>query len=1726
MSCSGADDAVLSVTVPIGEDPAAVFWVTGTDTLYGSVLTGMGPGTYSVFVPGCPVPDFVFVQEPPPISIFQIGSTPPTCDDPCGGTAVVQAIGGTEPYTYSWVHDPLETGDAATGLCTGSTAVSVVDDFGCGSISAVTLSIPYPTADISSTPQTCEGVNDATLSASASGGSGAPFTFVWDHGPVVADLADVSPGTYVVTATDAGGCEAWTSLDIVEAAPLVVTSTSTPVQCWGEANGSVSAAAPGLPPIIYTWLFPDASTATGSAQNDLPAGNYTVTVTDDQGCSGAGAIDVLQPAELTAELLAISPACTGESNGAVAVSPIGGTLDYTLLWTLPDASTTTGLSLQNLAAGIYSIAITDANSCAWSGSINVEQTPDLAVIFDVMPPTCYGESTGAVVASVSGGTGAIGIVWEDGTTGAVLPGVAAGTYGVALLDEAGCTLDSAAVVTSPEALTLTIDALSPPCAGESTGWATATATGGTAPWFYAWSGPLGPSIGPSITNLIAGVYDAGVVDDTGCTATASVVLADAEPIDFSATVTGVSCAGDDGAISASPTGGTGGLTTTWTDGVTIWESASISNLLTGTYSGLCTDAVGCVATLELVIEAAAPLSALLNWPAPNCAGETVSFSAIPMGGQPSYTLTLTAEDAPTSPIDGGLWGALSAGDYALNVVDAAACSFDTIFSITAPEPLAGVADITGISCFGLADGSIVINPSGGSPAVEAQWLDAPSLPAPALIRTGLAPGFYITELMDAAGCTYLLDTLWVDGADALALDVTVIPESCDGINLGAVLLEASGGTAPFLLTLDGALESGPEATPDPATAYWPGLQSGDYAASLTDDAGCNVELVATVTQPDPFTWSVAVTDLACETSPGGIAITWEGGTAPFSWTGAGAGGTWTSADTTGLAPGAYAISMSDGAGCLADSVVSVGLIASLNLTLETTHPSCAGHLDGAFNAVTTGGSDPIQLGINGPLGPLEQPYIDLASGSYTGWTIDDRGCTDSVVVDLVDPPALSASDSSWAATCPGGSDGGTLLIPSGGSPDYTVSWGDGSTDLLHENVAAGIHSFTIEDVQGCSYTGAIDITAPNPVAPSINWTPPVCTGGSDGMLALSLAGGTGDFSLVFDGAAPTTLQPGALIEWSDIASGPHNIVWTDEAGCSGDTALNLAAPQLAELSLSIPELACTGDSILFEWAVVQSAATDSLTVLSGLPDSLIVGNATGQLILPAGIYTVGLQNSAGCVIDSTFEVEPLSNIGATYTALQPDCQGQSTGAAWIEVTGAAGDWILVVEGAADTASLGELLPGAYPYALMDDAGCVFRDTIDIDPASTMGITATSTPANCAENEDGAIFLEANDAVGAVTWAIDPADGEFEAPSSFVNLGAGSYWVEATDEAGCSVEMAVEVSAPAALQISIDTLVRPACVGDANGWITVSTSGGQGDFIYNWTLDGAFLATGPSLADLAAGNYALTVEDAAGCQTTLDALQIVAQGDVSLTLPSDTALCTGDLLALTASVQGASTIAWTINGSPASNFPEVSAYVQADTSIWACTALQLGCVKTAETQVVGWANPLALAGPDLTLLQGEQAIVGAPAPPESDLWTWDWSPASAIENPSESAPLLEPVSASLELVLTVTSAAGCAATDTALIHLIPELGAPTGFTPNDDGWNDLWNIAGAAAYPSLEVVIFNRWGAIVYELPDPTEGWDGRDNNGVELPVGTYFALFRATESFIEFERTGTLTIMR
>ena len=198
------------------------------------------------------------------------------------------------------------------------------------------------------------------------------------------------------------------------------------------------------------------------------------------------------------------------------------------------------------------------------------------------------------------------------------------------------------------------------------------------------------------------------------------------------------------------------------------------------------------------------------------------------------------------------------------------------------------------------------------------------------------------------------------------------------------------------------------------------------------------------------------------------------------------------------------------------------------------------------------------------------------------------------------------------------------------------------------------------------------------------------------------------------------------------------------------------------------------------------------------------------------------------------------------------------------------------------------------------------------------------------------------------------------------------------------------------------------------------------------------------------------------------------------------------------------------------------FVSEGPTLWVFTASRLGCVRSDTVEVVGLSLPAPDAGPDQVVPEGSPGAVGTA--PNLD-WTYSWSPAEDVLDPALSATATQPLQTTTAFILTATTAEGCSATDTVVVEVLQELDIPSGFTPNDDGVNDRWNLGGLDQYPSAEITVFNRWGDILF-TQGATEGpWDGT-LDGIPVPVGTYYYHIRVSEPALEAEWTGPITLMR
>jgi uncharacterized repeat protein (TIGR01451 family) len=302
-------------------------------------------------------------------------------------------------------------------------------------------------------------------------------------------------------------------------AEIKVVDVTQP-SCEGNIDGEATVTVSGGTG-LYTYLWSDGqSTATASG---LTAGYYTVTVTDANGCTAQASILLSDPTGITATITAVTHnACYGDLNGSATVTGTGGIGGYTYLW----SNGQTNATATGLAAGNYTVTVSDGNSCTATAFVEITQPAALNILLVSQTNVdCNGNSTGSMVIDATGGVAPYTFTSDPAITfsGNTAMNLAAGSYDITVTDAHLCTDAITVVITQPAnalAATTTVDA-QVLCFGASTGSATVNPTGGTAPYTYLWSNG---STDKTATNLSAGTYTVDVLDANGCTTSTSAVI--------------------------------------------------------------------------------------------------------------------------------------------------------------------------------------------------------------------------------------------------------------------------------------------------------------------------------------------------------------------------------------------------------------------------------------------------------------------------------------------------------------------------------------------------------------------------------------------------------------------------------------------------------------------------------------------------------------------------------------------------------------------------------------------------------------------------------------------------------------------------------------------------------------------------------------------------------------------------------------------------------------------------------------------------------------------------------------------------------------------------------------------------------------------------------------------------------------------------------------------------
>jgi len=433
----------------------------------------------------------------------------------CPALSTVQAAyfsGGTAPYSVVWTNLSSSTSYSANPATVpnGLYIVTITDAAGC-----MVTSAPNPSFNINvmsssniSVGMTGSNANctNGIAQANPSGGT-APYTYLWNNNATSQNISGLTQGQYNCTVTDAIGCQSIGYYWVQQAVTINYNSSITNATCL-QNNGSVlSFINGGTTP--YTFLWSNGQTTQNIS--GVQGGQYSVQITDANGCTGMGYVYVNVSTPISVTYTASPSSCTS-ATGAATITATGGAAPYNIVWT-SFSPVLTGASISSKPSGTYQFVVTDANGCIKSGSVFIPPASTINALINNSSVICPA-TTGNLQVSVSGTNGPFTYLWSNAATSAIITGVSTGYYSCVITDAAGCSVTKGGSVIQTSPITVGFNSTPATCIFSNDGSVMANALGGTAPYTYLWSNS---QTGATATGLATGYYYVTVTDANGCT---------------------------------------------------------------------------------------------------------------------------------------------------------------------------------------------------------------------------------------------------------------------------------------------------------------------------------------------------------------------------------------------------------------------------------------------------------------------------------------------------------------------------------------------------------------------------------------------------------------------------------------------------------------------------------------------------------------------------------------------------------------------------------------------------------------------------------------------------------------------------------------------------------------------------------------------------------------------------------------------------------------------------------------------------------------------------------------------------------------------------------------------------------------------------------------------------------------------------------------------------------
>jgi len=1457
ISCIG--DANGSVTYTVNYDAG---FAMPADTILTTGINGsLGVGSYTISIydaNGCLATSTDFAIAEPTALNLTTTTVAATCTTT--GSIDLTVSGGTTPYSYAWSN--TATTEDINNLMANDYIVTVTDANGCIAVTTTTVDDDCLPACV--TPVVANVVVEDANCLDDNGSititmldDSADYNYSWS--PNTSDTTtvalDLTAGTYYVTISQTADASCFVidtiNLNNIPEGVVPVVIATTDASCAGtDGTAEVTGG-------FATYAWSDPSMSTSETASDLPAGPFSVTITDTNGCITIlnDTIDSNNP--LTWDVVIDSPADCGASNGCATVNVSNGSGNYTYTW-LHDAGT--GQSRCDLAAGYYQVWVVDQTGCEITATFTMDENAVAANIVLNSPTqiSCIGNCDATIDYTITYPPGFVGpqdvvIVTTIPTPGdTVVNGtLCPGSYIILVSDGNGCAAGSMIVdVTAPTAIDVSYAAVDETC--DDLGSIDLTVSGGTASYIYNWN--IGSST-EDLTNVTAGSYAVTVTDANACTAVITdiaivddcIVLPPCdEPVIVNTVVEDADCGLDNGSATITMSDN-GDYTYLWSTPLGT-DTTFVNDLGAGTYYvtvSYANDAACFVIdTIHVNNVPSGIVPVEIDTFAASCTG--ADGIAIVTGGFANYEWSSPSASTDSIATD------LPAGPYAVTVTDATGCI--TIISgiIGTNNPLTLDVTIDALADCNVSNGAATINVFNGSGNYTYNWINDGGTGQSRTDLAAMSHEVLVTDLV--TGCQQTISFMINENVPAATILVNGNTSvSCFGDTTGLV---------DYTITYDAGFVSPADTVivtvPAGDTVVNGTLAAGDYQILISDGNGCAAGHVPfSVTGPTALDVSYAVTDETCDDS-GIIDLTINGGTGPYTFVWSNGAN---SEDLAGIDAGTFAVTITDANSCVTiieniiveDDCIVIPPCVEPVITNVVVEDATCGDDNGSI-IITANGTDYV-YSWSAPVSVTNTTNIatDLAAGTYyvtVSQPLDPEcNVVDTIIVDNILEGSVPVIMSSTNASCDAAD--GTADV----TPDFaSYLWShDGSTTASVTDLPSGTHTVEVTDANDCLVTLTVIIGEDNPLFVDVTVDVDPTCGLADGVATATVTGGSGDYTYLWDSIPGAATQTG-------LAAGLHGLIVIDNVSdCERTTAFSLVnnGPGATIAINGNTTISCAGDAdATVDFNVVYDAGfafPADTTVVMGA-DTVQNGS------LGIGGYVLWITDANGCEVGSIpFEVTGPTTLDVSYAALDKTCA--DFGSIELTVSGGTAPYTYLWSPLATTEDLTNLDAGTFSVTVTDANGCtatienitITDDCTDPTPCTNPVVSSiVTTEATCAAADgSAAIYMQGDPSLYNYVWTDNVSD-----TTVATGLTAGIYYVTISDASNvaCSIIDTIIIESADSLNVGITT--TSASCGAADGTATVDAG-----YTYLWDHDGS---TGATVSNLPAGPYMVMVTDVNGC----------------------------------------------------------------------------------------------------------------------------------------------------------------------------------------------------------------------------------------------------------------------